>query len=116
MMRTVMLALACVLVAAPPAMAKKRHAHAHAAKAKKSKRPRRLVRVHNVAPTRVAAAEERLTPAASPAAASPSASPALASPPPASPPPAAEPAPTIDRGPMGPQATDDEVPGSRMKR
>ena len=112
MMRTVMLALACVLVAAAPAAAKKRHGHAHAAKAKRSKRPKPLVRGHHVAPPRFAAAEEHPTPA-----------PLVSTPPPTptptptpAPPPAAEPAPTVDRGPMGPQASDDEVPGSRMKR
>lgn len=115
MLRTILLALACVLVAAPPVMAKKRHGHAHAAK--KAKRGKRLVRMQTAAPTRVAAVEQHPAPelnkrsinsdAPSPAAATPSVP---------APEPAAAPSPPVAHGPMGPQDSDDEVPGSRMKK
>ncbi|HEX6839840.1 MAG TPA: hypothetical protein VF334_24865 [Polyangia bacterium] len=101
----VILALACVLVAAPPAMAKKRHGRAHVAKkAKKAKRGKALVRVQTAPPpTRVAAVEQHPAP------------PVVSAPAPM-PTPVAAPSPPVEHGPMGPQATDDEVPGSRMKR
>jgi len=110
MMRTLVLVLACVLLAAPSADAKKKHpARGHAQKAslkgKKSKKV--LVRVDHAAPTRVASAEHRLEPTPP--------APAVAPTPAPTPPPAAASSPPVAHGPMGPQATDDEVPGSRMK-
>src|SRR6185312_2059628 len=111
MLRTLVLALACVLVAAPAAQAKKRKAHAHVAKrAKKAKRsPKAFARVQPAPPpTRVAAAEQHPAPPPvehpAPAVehAAPEATPA--------------PSPPVEHGPMGPQATDDEVPGSKMKK
>ena len=110
-MRTVMLALACVLVATPPAMAKKKHARPHALKLKKGKRGKALARSPKPAPTRVAAVERHAAPSEpTPPAPSPSSAPA----PSVAPSPA--PSPPVEHGPMGPQASDDEVPGSRMKR
>jgi hypothetical protein len=112
MLRTLALALACVFVAAPPALANKRHAAAHgrahaahaAHAATKSKRPKPLVRVQKSAPpTRVAAVEQHAPP-------SPAPSPLIeqhAMP---------APSPPVGHAPLGPQASDDEVPGSRMKR
>jgi hypothetical protein len=128
MLRTLVLALVCVFVAAPPALAKKRHAAAHgrahaAHAAKKSKRQKALVRMQKTAPpTRVASVERRVEPtlpevattratAAPVAPVAPVARPAIAA---AEPTP--EPAPPVAHGPVGPQASDDEVPGSRMKR
>jgi len=106
MMHTVMLAFACVLVAAAPAMAKKRQAHPHAAKTKKAKRTESLAHVRTAPPpTRVAAVEQHPTPP-----------PEVAAPPAAATATAPAPSPPVEHGPLGPQATDDEVPGSRMKR
>jgi hypothetical protein len=108
MMRTLVLVLACVLLAALPADAKKKHARPHAAKHKKAA-PRALARVKAAPPpTRVAAAEHRMEPT--------SPSPAVAPTPAPTPPPAAAPSPPVEHGPLGPQDTDDEVPGSRMKK
>jgi len=99
MMRTLVLVLACVLVAAPSAHAKKRHPKTHAAKHKKAKKAA-FARVRTQPPpTRVAAVETRIAPTPAPS--------EVAAPPPS---------PPVEHGPMGPQATDDEVPGSKMKR
>ena len=110
MMRTLVLVLACVLLAAPSAADAKKprrpHASKRAAKIKKSKKA--LVRVQkSTPPTRVAAAEHRVEPATH----EPTPPPAAATPAPEPPPP-----PPVSHGPLGPQAGDDEVPGSRMKR
>jgi hypothetical protein len=111
MMRTLVLVLACVLLAAPPADAKKKHparGHALKAKAKGKKSKPALVRVEHARPTRVAAAEHRLEPTPS--------APAVAPAPAPTPPPVAASTPPVEHGPMGPQDGDDEVPGSRMKK
>jgi hypothetical protein len=118
MLRTLALVLACVFLAASPAVAKKRHAaargHAHAAK--KSKHAAKLARGRASAlSTRVAAVDTRptLTETRAP---TPRAEPTPA--PRAEPTPVATPAPSppVEHGPLGPQAGDDEVPGSRTKR
>jgi len=116
MMRTIMVALACVLFTAAPATAKKRHVAAHKrahAAAKKHKGPKALVRVQpSPPPTRVASAEQHPAPAVvSTPAPTPTRTPALSV---SDPTPA--PSPPVEHGPLGPQAGDDEVPGTRMKR
>jgi hypothetical protein len=106
MMRTLVLVLACVLLAAPGADAKKPrrpHAAKRVAKSKKSKKA--LVTVQKAPPpTRVAAVEQH--PAPPPEVSTPA--PTLAATP--------APSPPVEHGPLGPQAGDDEVPGTRMKR
>jgi hypothetical protein len=98
MLRSLVLALALIVVVAPAANAKKHRPAAH--KTKK-------VRVTKHAPTRVAAAVEvPATPPAHTVATPPAPAPAAI-------PPAAEP---VARGPAVSQAADDEVPGSRMKK
>jgi hypothetical protein len=114
MLRTLALALACVLVAAPVAEAKKHKSHARVAKHAKHAKPTRaekrataLARVVDAPPpTRVASVEHR--PAQPPAEVTSSPPRAAAPEPVASPP--------VEHGPLGPQAGDDEVPGSRMKK
>jgi len=110
MMRTLVLVLACVLLAAPAADAKKPrrpHASKRVAKSKKSKKA--LVRVQKAPPpTRVAAVEQH--PAPPPEVSTPAATPALTVTS------APSPSPPVEHGPLGPQAGDDEVPGTRMKR
>lgn len=106
MHRAIGLALLCVSLTAAPAAAKKKHPPPHAKKssvrrpqalALRAPKARPLVRIERTTPPpRVAASVER------PAAASP---PQVTAPPPA---PVAH--------VLGPQAGDDEVPGSRMKR
>ncbi len=106
MLRAIGLALLCVSVAAAPAAAKKKHPPAHAKKssprrpqalALRAPKAKPLVRIESTRPpTRVAASVER---------------PATAAPPEVTAPP---PAPVAHV--LGPQAGDDEVPGSRMKR
>jgi hypothetical protein len=107
MLRTLALVVACVTMAASPAaLAKKRHpaAHGHAHAGKKGKRPTPLVRVQKAPPpTRVAAASTRVEPAPPPEVSTPA-------------PTVVAPSPPVEHGPLGPQAGDDEVPGSRMKR
>jgi hypothetical protein len=112
MLRTIVLALACVLVAAPPVMAKKRHGHA----AKKVKRGKRLVRMQRAAPTRVAAVEQHPAPELIKRSINSETPPPAAASPAAAPDPVAAPSPPVAHGPMGPQDSDDEVPGSRMKK
>lgn len=108
MMRTLVLVLACVLVAAPSAHAKKRHPKTHVAKHKKAKKAV-FARVRTAPPpTRVAAVETRIEPTAPTPTRTPTPTPTRT--------PEAEVAPPVEHGPMGPQATDDEVPGSKMKR
>lgn len=112
MLRTVAFALLCVAAAASPAAAKKKHPPAHAKRS--AKRPKalalhaprgKLARADKpVAPMRVAAST--IEPTTLPSS-SPPATVAVAAPTPA-------PAPMPHL--LGPQAGDDEVPGSRMKR
>ncbi len=104
MLRTLLLVLACVTVAAAPAWAKKHHAAAHrrAHATRRAKGPRPLVWVRKVPPpTRVAVVDPPPPAAAAMAPAGPV---------------AAVSAVEVTHGPLGPQASDDEVPGSRMKR
>jgi hypothetical protein len=108
MMRTLVLVLACVLWAAPAADAKKPrrpHASKRVAKSKKSKKA--LAMVHKAPPpTRVAAAEQHPAPPPEVSTPTPAATPSIAP----------APSPPVEHGPLGPQAGDDEVPGTRMKR
>ncbi|MGZ3440908.1 MAG: hypothetical protein ACXVDD_15395 [Polyangia bacterium] len=128
MLRTLALVLACVSLAASPAVAKKRHASArsHAHAVKKGKRAKasahhgptalsaRLAAVDSRATLTSSSPTPSLAPAPAPRA-TPTPRPTPAPPPPAE---VATPAPSppVEHGPLGPQAGDDEVPGSRMKR
>ena len=134
MLRTLALVLACVSLAASPAAAKKRHASARVGRAhaaKKSKHAKAAARGHGSAlSARLAATDTRSTLTSAPTPSLAPSPPARATPSPASAPtpratptpsPPAEvatpaPSPPVEHGPLGPQAGDDEVPGSRMKR
>ena len=115
-LRTLALVLTVVALAASPAAAKKRHpARGHTRAANKSMHAKAAGRERATALSRRVAAVDTRPTLASSTTPSPTVRATPAPPPPAE---VATPAPppAVDHGPLGPQAGDDEVPGSRMKR
>jgi hypothetical protein len=109
-MRTFVLAVALVLAAGSPALAKKhKSARGRAAVAKKAgKRGKKLVAMQKSRPLKVAAAHERVASAPPQVAALP--------PTPVAPAPTPAPAPVEHRAAVSQSWDDGEVPGTRMRR
>ena len=102
----------------PLASAKKRHVASPSHAKKSAKRAKKVVTVTKVRPTRVASAAPVVTaPVTRAPAPAPAPAPAALAPTPAAPPaPTRAPSPPIDRSHPAEQLSDDEVPGSRLKK